>query len=469
MKILLIRSDNFNFPHETNITGVYPPLGMAYIAAVLKREGYRVGVLDNQILCLSEAALKNKIRAFAPDVVLLSAMSPLWPGLIRLAELIKEVSSHIVVGVGGSHLTVYPCESLAHRHFDFGIYGEGEQTAVEVVKAIEASKKFDGIKGCIFRKDGEVVVTCARKEIEDLDSIPFPAVELLPLKQYFALSLPRPFFTMVTSRGCPYFCKFCFQGYLGSYRARSAENVVEEMEVLVNKYKIKEIIIFDETFAAEEERVLKICELIRKKRLKFGWDVRTRVDLINFGMLKALRSAGCGRIHLGIESGSQEVLLKMGKNLKIAEIKEKVSLSKKAGFEVRGYFMLAYPGETRKTIEETIDFSKTLALDWASFTVTIGLPGTEIYNQALQDKYFTYDYWKEYTKGNIFDSKPYFLPEGFSEKDLFALKKRAYLEFYLRPRIIWNILRRLNGRNLIKDIPFFLKLLPDVYKSIVKI
>ena len=469
MKVLLIANSSSRSSRETNITGVYPPLGLAYIASVLRDAGQQVIFLDNQILNFCSNSLKNEIKKIAPDIVLLSAMTPLWPELIILSKLIKDVSKQIIVGVGGPHLTAYPQESLSNNNFDFGVFGEGEKTILEIVNAIQEGRWLDGIKGCIFRKNGEIIINSPREEIDDLDSIPFPAIDLLPYKKYFAFSVKHPLATIVTSRGCPYSCKFCFQDYLGSYRARSPENVIEEIEILVNKYKIQEIIVFDETFAVEEERVLKICELIHKKNIKFKWDIRTRVDLLKDEVLKSLKSAGCSRIHLGIESGDQDILCQMGKNISISEIVEKVNLAKKIGFELRGYFMLAYPGEKYRTICKTIEFAKSLPLDWASFTITLGLPETDIYKQALKMKYFDSDYWREYTKGAALGPKPFFIPLGLKNKDLYNLKKKAYLKFYFRPRIIWNIAKSLKSTVGIKNFYSYIKLIPSFYSSITKI
>ena len=469
MKILLIRDDESGLSSETNITGIYPPLGLAYIASVLKNAGCDVSFIDNQILGLSSSRLKNEIRKINPRVALLSSMTPSWLGAVRLSKLIKDVSPQIITGVGGPHLTAYPAESLSHESFDFGVYGEGENTILEALKRIQDKRTLEGVAGCVFRKGGDVVVNAPREEINDLDSIPFPAIELLPYKKYFALSVENPFFTLVTSRGCPYTCKFCFQGYLGRYRARSPGNIVKEMEILVKEYGAKEIITFDETFAIEEKAALEICELIHEKGIRFKWDVRTRVDLINEKVLRSLKSAGCSRIHLGIESGSQEILCNMDKRTNIPDVIEKANLIKKFGLELRGYFMLAYPGETDKSMRRTIEFAKSLPLDWASFTVAIGLPGTEIYKEALKSGEFPADYWKEYAKGNVLETKPYFIPSGMKEDDLFALKKKAYLEFYLRPRIAWNMLRSLRLAEAVKNFRIFFKLLPSAYRSIAGI
>jgi radical SAM superfamily enzyme YgiQ (UPF0313 family) len=469
MKILLIRDNTLGFSNETNVTGIYPPLGLAYIASVLEQGGHHISFIDNKILGLRDNCLKDRIKLINPEIVLLSSMTPSWQGLIKLSRLIKDASPHIITGVGGPHLSAYPIESLSNKSLDFGVYGEGENTILEVIKTIQEGRTLDGISGCIFRKNGEVVVNAPRKEIDDLDSIPFPSIGLLPYKKYIALLVNSPFFTIVTSRGCPYSCKFCFQGYLGKYRARSPENVVNEIEMLVNEYGIQEIITFDETFAVEEQRALRICELIQRKGIKFKWDIRTRVDLLSEKLLMSLKSSGCSRIHLGIESGNQEILCNMEKIINIPEVIDRVNLAKKLGFEIRGYFMLAYPGETYKSICSTIEFAKSLPLDWASFTITIGLPETEIYKQALINGEFHVDYWREYSKGNVLSSKPYFIPAGMKESDLFALKRRAYLDFYLRPKIIWGILRNLKLNKVIKNFRIFLRLLPSTHYSITRI
>ncbi|MBN1871064.1 MAG: radical SAM protein [Candidatus Omnitrophica bacterium] len=468
MKVLLVRSNEFTRSSETNITGIYPPLGLAYIASSLVSAGHKAHIIDNQVAGLSGNMLKDKIKKYDPDIVLMSAMTPSWQSVVSMARFLKKVAPKIKIVVGGPHLTAYPAESLSEDSIDFGVYGEGEVTVQEAIKAIENGSDLAGMPGIIYRTEDGVIVNPPRKEIEDLDSVPFPAVEMLPYSRYLALSVKSPFFTIVTSRGCPYRCTFCYQGYLGRYRARSAENVVEEMELLVNKFKMKEIIIFDETFCVDRDRVFAISDMIRRKNLRFKWDFRSRVDLIDGEILKAVKGAGCSRIHLGIESGNQSTLDKMRKGITIPEIIHKVRLAKKAGLEVRGYFMLAYPGETMKHMLKTAEFAKSLPLDWASFTVTIGLPCTEIYKQALEEKTFELDYWREYTKGNTLNARPYFTGGGLDENDIFALKRRAYLKFYLRPRSIANLLKCVAYNGIYGNLNTLLKVLPRAYSSAFK-
>jgi radical SAM superfamily enzyme YgiQ (UPF0313 family) len=475
MNILLIRAPEIrrrrNTLYQTNITGIYPPLGLSYIASYLRKNGYNVKILDLEIFKPAFRYLKEEIKKFHPQVALLTVNILNWPEAIAAAKTIKSISPEIIIGIGGPSLSLYPKEFVSHRVIDFGVYGEGEDTILEVLKHIEEKEdlNLENIKGCIFKKDEKAIINPSREEIFNLDKLPFPAIDLLPFKKYFALSVKIPFFTLITSRGCPFNCKFCYPSHLGKYRSRSPGNVAEEMELYVKKYGIREIIVFDDTFGVNREIAIKICEEIIKRNLKFSWEIRTRVDLLNKDFLGALNYSGCRRIHLGIESGSAEILQAMNKNITLKEIKEKIKLAKRYNFEVRGYFMIAYPGETLSDILSTIEFAKNLPLDWASFTITVGFPGTAIYEEAVRNGYFPKDYWKEYVQNaNKMDWKLYFLPETLQVEDLYKLKRKAYLEFYLRPSIIWRLLKYMQLVNILKNLNSFINLVPYTYSSVIK-
>ncbi|MDD5614510.1 MAG: radical SAM protein, partial [Candidatus Omnitrophica bacterium] len=472
MKILLVRTWENKKSYrcyETNITGIYPPLGIAYLASVLRESGHKVRIIDNQILRLNQKYLKARIKEIQPDLVLISSMTTSWPEALRLSRLIKEISAKITVGVGGPHIGLYPQESLKWESIDFGVLGEGEQAILEIVISLERNKSLKDISGCAYKDNGQVLINPPRPAIVDLDTIPFPAIDLLPHKRYFSSMMKGPVFSIITARGCPFNCNFCYRDHLGYYRTRSAENVVEEIEILTAKYGIKDMVFFDETFAAEEERTLKICDLIRRKNIKFNWDIRTRIDLMNENILKNLKSAGCSRIHIGVESGSQRILDNMGKRVAIEDASKKIGYAKKFGFEVRGYFMLAYPGEEYDDLLQTLSFANSMPLDWASFTVTIGLPGTNIYRDAVKTGYFSTDCWKEYTEGKIPYPKPYFLPDGLDIRDVFSFKRKAYLRFYMRPKKLFNIVSKLKTIDLLNNGSIFIRTVPAMGRSIFSI
>lgn len=470
MNILLIRPPEIRgkskTPLQSNITGIYPPLGLAYIAAFLREKGYNIKVLDLEIFTSVSKYLPKMIKEFHPRVVLLTVNIFTWPEVVNTSRMVKEISPNIIIGVGGPSVSLYPIEFISHETIDFGVYGEGEETILEILECIGKNKDLESIKGCIFKKDGKIIMNSPREEIPDLDKLPFPAIDLLPYKKYFAFSVKSPFFSLITSRGCPFRCKFCYPDALGRYRVRSPESVVEEMELYVNKYRIREIIVFDDTFAVDKEKAIEICEKIIKKKLKFSWDIRTRIDLLDRELLLALKNAGCYRINIGIESGDGKILDKMNKGFVLFDIKHKVKLAKKIGMEVRGYFMIGYPGESYKTILKTIEFAKTLPLDWASFTITVGLPKTEIYHQALTQGYFPCDVWKEYIKGDWENFVlPLYCSENLERRDLFYLRRKAYREFYFRSSKILEILSHAKILNIVKNFPQFLRILPAIYKS----
>jgi len=472
IKILLIRcNESLRRPvsglRETNVTGIYPPLGLAYIASVLRKAQYNVRVLDVHALNLTEGEIRSFVKRNPADIIMLTSTTLIWPNVLETARIVKDSLPKALIGIGGPQLSAYPQESVSFDYIDFGVYGEGEATVLEVVDRYERNTEINNINGTVIKKDGHVTVNPAREPIEKLDEIPFPAIELFPYKKYRVLNIEYPFFTMVTSRGCPYRCAFCSQVYNGGkFRYRSAMNVVDEMELYARRYNAKELIIFDETFTVDKERVLNICKLIKDRKLKFRWNIRTRVDLVDRDMLGSLKEAGCYGLHMGVESGSQEILNIMKKDITIPQVKEAFRHANALGFETRGYFMIGYPGENLHTIKQTLRLAKELDLDWASFTVTIPHPKTDIYNYALENGYLKTDYWRDYTLGRVRGSVPYFTTGEYDTNRLIRIKNYAYLSFYSRisfitKKLLSKYLFRLI-KNLFKNISLLFRLVPIV-------
>ena len=436
-----------NILFETEITGAFPPLGLGYVGNALQEKGYPVLLLDNKIEKLSADKLVQRLRTIKPDIVLLSGTTFSWPAVRIAASFVKNVCPSCRVGVGGPHLSLYPEKAIADEAIDFGVYGEGEKTIVEVAGAIASGRPFDDIKGLVYKKNGVIIVNDRRGVIEDLDAVGFPRPELYNYKKYRVVSVRNPFFPIVTSRGCPFHCTFCYQGYSAPYRERSPENVVEELECLVNNYGIREIVFFDDTFAVNTQRAIQICEGIIKKNLKFRWDIRTRVGLLTKELLTALKKAGCYRLNIGIESGNDHILEKMNKGCTVGDVVRVCRLAKKYDFDLRGYFILGFPGESLADMKRTIDFARRLPLDWASFTNMVGAPGARVYIEALDSGYFPDDFWDTYAHGKIgtMDKQlPYFIPEHMSLEALIRLRWTAYAKFYLRPGTIAGLINKDN-------------------------
>ena len=433
---------------------VYPALGIMYIAAVLRQEGFPVEILDAHVFDLYGPAFQKAVQDAKPHIIGFTSTTVGWPNVVEAARLAREACPDALIIVGGPQLQIYPRESLTFPWIDMAVTGDGEDTIVEIVKRYDGGDSLSDILGTCVRVDGEIVLNPPRPWSRKLDDIPFPAVDLTPWDKYHALTIEKPFFNMITTRGCPYKCSYCSQVYAGdTIRYRSPDNVLEEMEIYVKKYGAREIIMFDETFTVKKSRVLKICQGIKERKLKFGFDMRTRVDCVDEEMLIALKEAGCKRIHFGIESGSPRILKAMNKGITVEKIRETVTLAKKIGFSTRGFFMIGYLDEDMDTYQETINLSRELPLDWASYSITTPLPHTGLYREAMNRGYVDGDYWKDYTllkKGR--EDFPHLYTEHWDEAKLKQMLKKAYSSFYMRPQYMWRRITSVRSMHDVKDL-----------------
>lgn len=447
MKILLIRCHdrgdiNTRLPESLNrARGALPPLGIAYIASVLEKGGHEVKIIDAMALNLSTHELYDAIANESADIVGVTTMTSSFRGSLGALRSAKEAGSITVAG--GAHLAVYPKESLSYDFIDYGIIGEGEYPFLGLVKAIEEKASIQGIPGLVYKEHSQVHVNEAYIH-PDLDEIPFPAWHLLPMKRYSSIISSFPMMTMISSRGCPYQCGFCFKGPSDRrYRKRSAKNVVDEMELLIKKYRKKEIMFYDDTLTLEREHITGICDEIVKRGLKVRWESPTRVDNIDFELLKLMRKAGCVRLRYGVESGDPEILKLMNKGVDLLRIKEVFNLTKKADIETFAYFIIGYIHDTPRTIKNTISFAKGLSPDLIMFTIATPYPKTPLYELAKEEGLISGDYWRELTLGLRQDRVPYLVPDA--EKWI----EKAYHDFYFRPGYI---LKRLSGIRNWQDV-----------------
>jgi len=468
MKILLINPPSFNtiescLPKVIDEgRGFTPPLGLMYIASYLEKyTDHQIEIIDAQVEQLKYKELEEKIKQRNPDIVGLTAMTFTLIDVLKTAKIAKKISPNIKIILGGPHPTIYPEETARIKEVDFCIIGEGEKAIVKLIKNINNPEKLKQIKGIVFRDKKNVINTGQTDFIKNLDNLPFPARHLVPYKKYFwSLSPLAPITTMFTSRGCPYKCLFCDRPQFGkNFRARSAKNVVDEMEKC-QKMGIKEIFIYDDTFGVNRQRVLDICNEIVKRKLNIAWNIRTRVDTVGEEVLTKMKKAGCLRIHYGVEAGTQKILnvLRKGITLKMAE--KAFKWTKKVGIETLGYFMIGSPTETKKDILQTIKFMKKLNPDYAHITITTPFPATDLYKMALEEKIVSHDVWRQFAKNPIPEFKPYFWEKELSQKELFSLLKKAYRSFYLRPNYIFKkILQLKSGRELITKAKAAFKIL----------
>lgn len=452
-----------------SVGATLPHLGLLMLGAALRQDGHAVRVLDASAQGLGYAETLTDAVKFKPDIVALTAVTPSIIKTVKLAEGLKQALPHAPIVIGGPHFTAVPEQTLLdYPVFDFGVVGEGEKTLVELVKALAAGRKPSEVPGVAFCENGKATLALSRPPIKDLDSLPFPAWDLLdgfPSQYRPALFKYKilPATHIVSARGCPNKCIFCDTSVF-SHRIRyhSPEYVLEMVGHLVKNFGIKEIIFEDDQFLIKHERVAKICEGFLKSGWNISWCCSGRVNSVkDLKLLKLMKRAGCWQINYGIESGSQKILDVAKKGITIDQIETAIRFTHQAGILSKGYFIFGLPYETEETMNKTIRFAKRIALnDISVFTLT-PFPGSRMYGMAEQ--HGTLD--NDLEKMNLLEVV--YVPSGLSKEKLLYYQRRFMREFYLRPRIIGNYFERLltNPMNLFNTIKAFSGFLAYTSKS----
>ncbi|MFH1237786.1 MAG: radical SAM protein [Candidatus Aenigmatarchaeota archaeon] len=470
MKIMLIIPPSTLWSIER--PHVVQPLGIGYIAAVLEKEDYDIHVLDTVALGwqeylkkwqgknvekgktihfgLSWEEIERRVREAKPDVVgISSAYTCQSENMHKTAEVVKRVSKHIPVVVGGAHPTAFPEMVLKDKNVDIAVIGEGELTAVELMQKLDSGTDYSKVKGIAFMDGDKVKINEKREFIEDLDSIPLPARHLLPMKEYFEAKSTHggeakwsPVTSMITSRGCPGMCIFCsIHSIWGrKWRARSAKSVVDEIEHLVKTYNIRELHFEDDNLTLNKQRMIEICDgMIERglsKRIRWTTPNSVMLSTLDEEVLIKMKQSGCYALSFGIESGDEHILRDVvRKNVPFDKLREVIKICKKLKIETAGSFILGLPGETHETFKKTIDFAKDIGLDRASFLAATPFPGTDLYKLCMEKGYIPKDLdWSSLrTIGSAVITT-----EQFTKEDVLEWQRLAYRQFYFRPKIIFN-------------------------------
>ncbi len=460
MKVLLIYPPNFNLiPHNwpelfEKIESFYPPLGLLYIASYIKQNtSHKIKILDAQVEKLSYNDIKNKIKKYKPDVVGIYTSTFMLIDALLVARTVKSVDKNIHITIGGPHPTLYPYETVNLQFVDSAVMGEGELTFLELLEKLDKNKPLKGISGVVFKENGQTIINPIRPFIENIDILPFPDRTLVPYKDYFCfLSDEKYTTTMLTSRGCPYKCTFCYRSMGNKYRKRSVTNIIKEIEE-IKKLGINDIFFIDDTFTVDKNRIIDLCDEIIRKKLNIKWEVRGRVDNVNYSLLKKMKEAGCTRIGYGIETGNQKTLNILKKGTTIEQVKKIIRDTKEAGILTYGDFMLGSPCETKDDILNTIRFAKKLKLDFAQFTITTPYPGTELFQMGIKKGIINSEKWLNFAKRPTKNFSPDYWTEYLSKHQLIKLLNYAYKTFYLRPSYILYRIKKIRSlRELIRQI-----------------
>jgi anaerobic magnesium-protoporphyrin IX monomethyl ester cyclase len=411
-------------------------LGVYYLASYVRKADHEVCVIDGEAHEMAASDVVAKALEYKPDIIGIGSTTVAFHRALETVRELKARIPEVPVVIGGPHVTAVMEEVLTHPEIDYAIFGEGEETLTELLDTLASGGNLFLVKGLAFRNGAIPTINAPRPFIGNLDSIPFPAYDLIsdfrlynpPPSNYKKL----PVANVVTSRGCPNHCTFCGHSVFGrTLRQRSPENIAEEIELLYHRYHVREIAFVDDTFTIQPRRIFDLFHILNSRNIRFPWTCMSRINTVDYETIKFMKDQGCWHISFGIESGDEEILRLIQKNISLEETKKVVGWCRQLGIRTKGFFIIGHPGETLATIDKTIRMALSLPLDDVVVTLNTPFPGTNQYQTA--GDYGKMGIW-DWSRFNMWN--PVFVPHGLTEDILIEKHKEFYRRFYLRPRVI---------------------------------
>lgn len=435
------------------------PVSLGYIASSLKNSGHEVALFDGSLHQAQEQDFLKIIAEKNPDLVGIPVMSRGHNKVKRLIRQIRENFADLPVVIGGPQVCAFPELALEDLGADYAVFGEGEKTACELADGLKnQNADFSGIKGLVYKDSaGRVIKNAERDFFSNLDEIPFPAWDLMPPRDYSgnmeSLTVPlkgKIAAPLLTSRGCPYNCTFCASGFIWKRRIRfrSAQNVLSEIVYLKEKFMVDEIHIIDDNFTFDIERAKEICELLIKNKLKVHWKCPNgiRIDRVDRELMRLMKESGCYYVGVGVETAEVGLLRRIGKRIDLKSCSRVLEGFRETGILTSGFFIFGLMGETAKTMEKTLEFALRNKFDRAQFSIFTPYPGTKDFDDWLNGQDFKFQDidWDKYDGTRFFPAKG----EALDGLQVESFQRRAYLRFYLRPRVMFNMIFPLRPRKL---------------------
>ena len=411
-------------PFEENVKS--PPICLGYIASLLEQDKHNIKIIDLNF--------ETQIPQSDLNIVTTTTVDYYNCPLLNMDVIDKWLAiiskTKIPLAVIGPHVTTMP--EYFEKYAQYLVVGEPELTIKEMVASLTKNKSLNGIKGLVYKQGKRFIKNSSRKLLQNLDILPFPDRRLIKNDLYVnPVCKNYPYTMVISSRGCPYKCTYCYMDVYGHFwRARSAENVVNELTEIRKKYNIREIVFRDDLFSLDKTRVLKICNGIIKKNLNLTWTCQTRVDSVDEEIISKMKEAGCYSISFGIEGGSQEMMNRLKKGITIEKVKKAIALCQKYNIRTRGYFIIGCPGETKESIQQTLELAKELDLDYFMLSILTPYPQTEIFEDAFKKKIIKKRSWNEALRCAGIIETP------FTFNELVKIKRDLYFKYYFRPGYI---------------------------------
>jgi len=432
------------------------PYGLLSIGAVLEKHGHTVKLSDFDSRKYSKDDIKNAIVDFIPDVIGITVYSSILNNVLQMTEFIKTFSKALIVA-GGPHIILSSDNSANSDYFDLQCYCEGEYVMLDIIEYFLGHKTLEQIDGIIYKENGQVIKTKHREHITNLDELPYPALHLLEDINHYRPAIPlfkrKPVMTLIAGRGCPFNCTFCSSIWGKNVRLNSAPYIFGLMKHMINDFGVKEIMFHEDTFCINKDRIHQLCDLIIKENIDIIWSCSLNIRTVDEPLLRKMKKAGCWLISVGIESGNNEILKFINKPITVEEAIRVCAWADDAGLMIRGFFMLGHLIETKQTIRQTIDFSKSLPLFAINISIVTIFPGSKIYEIANEYGEAKYDV----LYGLQSEESLNFVTKGLTAQYLIKMKRRWYREFFLRPSQILRILKNIDSMNDIKNYLILLK------------
>lgn len=412
-----------------------PPTDLMYLAAIAEQCGYEAMIRDYS----QGGNFEIDLKEFQPDFLVANIATPTFQSDMMAIKLAKDINPSICTIVKGAPFLTYNTNTIYENPFiDYVIIGEAEFTLKEILEGVPDNE----ILGSCYRENFQPIKNEKRPFIENLDELPFPARHLVDNSIYRRPDNGKVQAIVKVARGCPFHCFFCLATPVSGakVRKRSPENIVAELKECVGKYNIRNFLFWSDIFNLDREWTLELCKKIIESGLKITWSSNTRADTMDDEMAKMMYKSGCRLVSIGVESGSQKMLDKIGKKITLDNIRNTVKILKKNKIKIYNYFVIGLPWETEETVEETIKFAIELDSNFISFYTATPLPGT---------KYFAYAMLNKLVEGNLDFRSAYYEPvvrsESLSKERIFELHKQAVKRFYLRPKFILKTLLSLRS------------------------
>ena len=437
-------------------TSVQPPLGLGYLAAVLQQGGHAVVILNPRDFTASPQTFVDSVRKHRPEIVGLSFLTPSLPAVRDWVRVLRVWNPEIAVVLGGPHVTALPEHTLRYTGADYAVLGEGETVFRQLVGSLTQGSV--GTLSGVVRREALSDKVERAPLIEDLDSIPFPAWDLIKPERYpptphGAFYNRFPIAPIITTRGCPFDCSFCASKatWHRRLRCRGPESVVNEIEYLARHHGVREIHFEDDNLTSRKDHIAAICEGLLSRDIDMAWTCPNgvRIDSLDRDLLRLMHRSGCYMLGLGIETANQSLSDAIGKRLDLSCLEEKVFLMKEIGIKTYGFFLFGLPGETRETAQDTIDLACRLPFDQVHFGQLVPLPGSRIFTAWLGDRDLDSVPWDhfDYKLQNLWRT------DALSAEEIARLRRKAWSRFYLRPRPFLRMVSRIRPR----QIPFLVE------------